>query len=102
LRLPLPGRDLPPGAADVVIRPEAVRIRAGSGAAGLRATVTQATYMGSHTEYNLTTSVGRLFAVSPDRLRRNAPGEVVDVGLDPEGVIVLRGSSTASRDKQVK
>jgi iron(III) transport system ATP-binding protein len=90
LRLRLPDPAAPPGPTDVVIRPEAVRILRGGGTGGLRATVTQATYMGSHTEYHLATAIGKLFAVSPDRLHRNAPGEVVEIGLDPEGVIVVR------------
>ena len=90
LRLTLPDRGLPPGPTDVVIRPEAVRILAAASASGLPATVTRATYMGSHTEYHLATGIGTLFAISPDRLRRSARGEAVTLGLDPDGVMVVR------------
>jgi len=89
LRIALPHRGLVAGEADVVIRPEAIRI--GPAAPGtLPATVSRATYMGSHTEYYLTTPVGELFALGPDRLRRRMPGEAVGVTLDPEGVVLVR------------
>ena len=91
LRLTMPDRGLPPGPTDVVIRPEAVRILAAASASGLPATVSRATYLGSHTEYHLATGIGALFAISPDRLRRSAPGEAVTPGLDPEGIMVVRG-----------
>ncbi|WP_137178590.1 ABC transporter ATP-binding protein [Roseomonas sp. AR75] len=89
MRMALPDRGIAPGEADIVIRPEAVRLRR-EGGTGLSATVSRATYMGSHTEYHLTSAVGELFAVSPDRLQRARPGETVSVDLDPEGVIVVR------------
>jgi iron(III) transport system ATP-binding protein len=90
LRLSLPARGMAPGAADVVVRPEAIRI-ADAGAAGvLPAAVSRATYMGSHTEYYLATPVGELFALGPDRLHRRHPGEAVGVKLDPEGVVLVR------------
>jgi iron(III) transport system ATP-binding protein len=89
LRMALPHRGLSVGEADVVIRPEAIRI--GPPAADtLPGTVSRATYMGSHTEYYLRTPVGDLFAVGPDRLQRRAPGEAVSVTLDPEGVVLVR------------
>jgi iron(III) transport system ATP-binding protein len=86
----LPDRGLPAGPVDVVIRPEAIRILAADVPGGLPAKVARATYMGSHTEYYLATSVGDLFAVTPDRLTRRAPGEAVMVGFDREGLLVVR------------
>ncbi len=88
LRLALADPGLPPGPCDVVIRPEAVRILANG---GLPATVARATYMGSHTEYHLETAIGPLFAISPERLHRAAPGQAVRLGLEPEGVMLVRG-----------
>jgi iron(III) transport system ATP-binding protein len=90
LRLALPHRGLPVGAADVVVRPEAIRILPDGEPGGLSATVSRATYMGSHTEYHFSTPVGELFALGADRLRRHAPGQAVRLGLDPEGVVLVR------------
>ncbi|WP_439599441.1 ABC transporter ATP-binding protein [Falsiroseomonas sp.] len=89
-RLTLPGRGLPPGAVDAVIRPEAIRIAPPDAPNGLDATVTRATYMGSHTEYYFSTAVGELFAQGADRLRRRQPGEKVRLLLEEEGVVVVR------------
>jgi len=89
LRLSLPDPGLPPGPADIVIRPEAIRLH-DAGQPGITASIARATYMGSHTEYHLATPVGDLFAISPDRLRRRAPGEAVSVTLDQDGVVLVR------------
>ncbi|MDO9503242.1 ABC transporter ATP-binding protein [Falsiroseomonas sp.] len=88
LSLDLPSRRLPPGPVDLVIRPEAIRVRPSG--EGLRATVARATYMGAHSEYLFATSVGELFAISPDRLSRLTVGQSVGIGLDPEGVVLVR------------
>ena len=90
LRLDLPARGLAAGEVDVVVRPEAVRIAPDSEVGALRATVSRATYMGSHTEYHFATPVGDLFAICPDRLSRRKPGETVGLGLAPEGVVLVR------------
>jgi iron(III) transport system ATP-binding protein len=90
LRLRLPHRGMPPGPADLVIRPEAVLLRPAGEPGTLPATVSRATYMGSHTEYLLATPLGALFVVAPDRLRGRGPGEAVGFALDPEGVVLVR------------
>jgi iron(III) transport system ATP-binding protein len=90
LRMDLPARGLSAGPADVVIRPEAIRVGLPNGAPALSGTVSRATYMGSHTEYHVATPVGELFALGPDRLVRRMPGEAVAVTLDPEGVVLVR------------
>ncbi|MFC3126217.1 ABC transporter ATP-binding protein [Pseudoroseomonas globiformis] len=87
LRIKLPHRGLPAGPVDLVIRPEAIWIGADG---GIPARVARETYMGSHTEYYLETSLGTLFCVSPDRLRRHQAGEAVSVTFDPEGVVAVR------------
>ena len=88
LRLDLPSRGLPPGPVDLVIRPEAIRVRRPG--EGLGATVARATYMGAHSEYLFATAVGELFAISPDRLSRLTVGQSVGIGVDPEGVVLVR------------
>jgi iron(III) transport system ATP-binding protein len=90
LTIALPRRGVVAGEADVVIRPEAIRIVAADTPGTLSATVERATYMGSHSEYDLVTPVGKLFALAPDRLNRRGPGERVGVNLDPEGVVLVR------------
>jgi iron(III) transport system ATP-binding protein len=90
LALHLPHRGRQPGRVDLVIRPEAIRVGPPSPAPGIPGTVTRTTYMGSHTEYQVRTEVGELFVVSPDRLARRVPGEVVHVSFDPDGVVVVQ------------
>lgn len=88
IRLHNPG--LAVGEADIVVRPEAIRLAEPSRQASLPGTVTRATYMGSHTEYHVETDVGELFAVSPDRLCRRTPGQPVGVSFDEGGVVLVR------------
>ncbi|MGG5820080.1 ABC transporter ATP-binding protein [Falsiroseomonas sp. HW251] len=90
LRIDLPHRGLPPGEADLVVRPEAVRIADPDEPGTLHATVSRATYMGSHTEYYFATPVGELFAIGPDRLSRRQPGEAVRIRFDAQGVVLVR------------
>jgi iron(III) transport system ATP-binding protein len=89
-RLDLPARGLVPADVDVVMRPEVVRIVPDSGVRALRATVSRAIYMGSHTEHHFAPPVGNLFALCPDRLSRRKPDETVGLGLAPEGVVLVR------------
>ena len=88
LKLSLPHRGMDVGPCDVVIRPEAIRL-ADSGP-GILGQIARATYMGAHTEYLITTPLGELFAIHPDRLHRRAVGSAVYVTLDPEGVVLVR------------
>jgi iron(III) transport system ATP-binding protein len=88
LSLDLPSNGLTPGLVDIVLRPEAVQIgKAGQGMAG---TIAKSTYMGAHTEYTVSTPVGELFVIAPDRLNRKMAGEKVGVTLADDGVILVR------------
>jgi iron(III) transport system ATP-binding protein len=89
-RLALPVRGLSVGPVDIVIRPEAIRVVDMASAQVMQATISRATYMGSHSEYYLSTPLGELFALAPDRLRRRVPGEAVGVRIEPEGVVLVR------------
>ena len=88
LILTIPHRGLGLGPCDVVIRPEAIRL-ADSGP-GIAGQIVRAIYMGAHTEYLISTPLGELFAIHPDRLHRRAAGSAVSVTLDPEGVVLVR------------
>ena len=87
--LVLPHRDLPDGAVDLVIRPESVRF-APDGGDAIEATVTRATFMGSHFEYHLGTAAGDLFAVLAREGAMKVVGEKVRLRFDPKGTILVR------------
>jgi iron(III) transport system ATP-binding protein len=89
LRLSLPDRGLPPGPADIVVRPEAVRI-GDAGGPGLAGEMLRATYMGSHAECHVATPVGEFFVIGPRGLKNRRPGSAVSVTFDPEGVVLVR------------
>lgn len=91
LSLNLPHRDLPEGPVDVIIRPECIILDATLDDTALEATVLTATYMGSHAEYNLETSIGRLFVVDhrgPSQL--HGVGAQVGITLAARGVLVVK------------
>jgi iron(III) transport system ATP-binding protein len=89
LKMQLPDRGLPPGAADMVVRPESV-LFGDEGGEGLAGRITRATYMGSHTEYHVATPAGELFVVGPRSLLRRAAGSAVSVTFDTDGVVLVR------------
>ena len=88
LTLTLPHRGLGNGPCDVVIRPEAIRLS--DSGPGITSQIARATYMGAHTEYLITTPLGELFAIHPDRLYRRRAGSAVMVTLVQEGVVLVR------------
>jgi len=87
LSLRLPAHDRAMGEADVVVRPEAVRLS--SSGDGLDGTIARSTYMGSHSEYHVATPLGNLFVIAPDRAGRRALGEAVKVTFDLDGVVLV-------------
>jgi iron(III) transport system ATP-binding protein len=86
--LKLPHHGLGAGEANVVIRPEAIKV--GAAGKGVEGKVTKSTYMGAHTEYTIATPLGDLFAIAPDRLTRKMPGDAVGLTFSEDGVIVVR------------
>jgi iron(III) transport system ATP-binding protein len=90
LQMQLGHRNLPSGAVDVVIRPEAIRLVDPSTAGCLAATVRTATYMGAHAEYNLVTSAGSLFAIAPEAMALRPADSNVGVLLADRGVFAVR------------
>jgi iron(III) transport system ATP-binding protein len=90
LAIRLSHKGLRTGEVDVVIRPESIVLVEPTAADALSATVTTATYMGSHAEYNLDTPVGRLFAIAPEARTLRAPGEAVGIRLADHGVFAVR------------
>ena len=86
LRLRLPHRGMPAGEANLVIRPEAIRLAAADAETVLPATVRTATYMGGHVEYDFATEAGLLFAVIADPRVLHDPGTPVRLAFAPYGV----------------
>ena len=88
LECALPSRDLSPGAVEVAIRPEAIRLaRAATSDGGLEGVVRRATYLGSHMEYEVETEVGELFV--SDHLR----GELLSSGVSVVVSIIASGAT---------
>jgi iron(III) transport system ATP-binding protein len=86
----LPARGLGPGAVKVAIRPEAIRIARNGAAGSLEADVVKATYLGSHMEYTLATTLGDLFVVDPDIGQPATAGDRVSVDFARHGVTLVR------------
>jgi iron(III) transport system ATP-binding protein len=86
------------GEAYLVVRSAAVALSSvsnGASGPGLPATIRKATYLGSHWEYTLETSVAELFVSQPVG-RRFAPGTAVTLQLDAEHLsLVARGPDGA-------
>jgi len=80
------------GSVTVAIRPETVRVESRvPNSGGLTGRVEAASYVGTHMEYGIATTVGSLFVVCP-RVERPLPvGHEVDLLLEPRGVILVDG-----------
>jgi iron(III) transport system ATP-binding protein len=90
LRMSVSHRQLPAGAVDVVIRPEAIRLVDVATPGCLAATVRTATYMGAHAEYTLDTPIGPLFAIAPDAEAMRLTGSAVGITLSARGVFAVK------------
>jgi iron(III) transport system ATP-binding protein len=90
LQVALKHANLPSGPVDVVIRPEAIVLASTGAKNQLTATVRSVTYMGTHTEYTLETSLGPLFATAPDGDALFKAGETIGVTLKPRGVFAVK------------
>ncbi|PTM51915.1 ABC transporter ATP-binding protein [Phreatobacter oligotrophus] len=80
---------LPPGSADLIIRPEAISVTA-PGETPFAAEVRTSTYMGSHVEYVLTTALGDLYCLSPADGGQRMTGEAVSLRIAEEGTVLVR------------
>jgi iron(III) transport system ATP-binding protein len=90
LRVGVSHRNLPSGAVDVVIRPEAIRLVDASVPGCLQATIRTATYMGAHAEYNLDTPAGPLFAIAHEAEALRRAGDRVGVTVAAKGVFAVK------------
>ncbi|WP_298292910.1 ABC transporter ATP-binding protein [uncultured Litoreibacter sp.] len=82
----LPARGLQPGAASLAVRPTRLILGA---EVGLEMQVKKATYVGSRMEYTLEASFGQVFATSEEVDEPHEVGEIIMVGLDAIGPVLL-------------
>jgi len=82
----LPARGLSVGPAMLAVRPTRLLFNEDN---GLATTVEKATYVGSHMEYTLRTRFGTLFAVSENVDAPFAIGQLLRVGFDRKGPVLL-------------
>ena len=93
--LSLPDAGLPEGAAELAVRPNALRLRAGAPGPGeLAGTVQRGAYLGDHMEYEVSIpELPRpLFVIGADTRNPIAPGTAVAIGLDAAGVALVPAS----------
>ncbi len=86
----LPSRGLPPGPAQLAVRPSRVRVLKGAGE-GVPAVIEKATYVGSRMEYTVGAAFGSLFAVLDDVTDPFKPGQEVTLSFAASGPVLLPG-----------
>lgn len=87
----LPARGMTPGPASLAVRPTRLKLGAAS---GLEMSVRKATYVGSRMEYALEAEFGTVFLVSEEVDTPLKAGDVVKVGLDAIGPVLLPADQT--------
>ncbi len=87
--LTLASRSLAPGPAKVAIRPEAMQLKSGRQPGSLSGRILKSTYLGSHLEYSVESSVGKLFVVESDINTPIPKGADVSILLRDHGVILV-------------
>ena len=85
----MPHRGHAVGAVTVAIRPDAIRLDATDGAAGVVARITRASFVGRVVEYAVETPAGELLAIVPATDGVVAPGQDVRVLLSLRGVALV-------------
>jgi iron(III) transport system ATP-binding protein len=92
LELQVQNRGMAAGKAEMSVRPQAFRLRAGAPEAGeIAGTIRKAAYLGSHMEYGLTLHGidTEIFVIDGNVAAPHAPGTRVAVAIDPAGVAII-------------
>jgi iron(III) transport system ATP-binding protein len=92
LELTLPHRGQAAGPAELAVRPQAFRLRAGSPGSGeMAGTVRKAAYLGSHMEYELALDgiPGEVFVIDGDVGAPHDPGAPVAVSIHPSSAAII-------------
>ncbi len=85
----LPSRGMRPGGVKIAIRPESVMLSDIKMENALEATITKATYLGSHMEYTLDSLVGELFVVDFNMSTKIKKGSTISVQLRDHGIALV-------------
>ena len=85
----LPGRGMKLGKTQVAIRPESLQISESKLSGCIAAEVVKVTYLGSHMEYTLDSTVGELFVIEPDINNPVTIGSSVSVRLRDHGIALV-------------
>ncbi|MDR6290702.1 MULTISPECIES: ABC transporter ATP-binding protein [Inquilinus] len=96
--LQLPHRDLPAGAFEIAVRPQAIRLRAGGPQPGeLGGVIRKAAYLGSHMEYQVELmEIGtEAFVIDGDVGTPLAPGTAVGVAITADGAALVPADEAA-------
>ncbi len=89
MELELPHRGLSPGSAQVAIRPHSILLTDAADNSGISGVVRKATYLGTHIEYAVDTSVGDLFVVSQQVMSPVPSGTAIAVRFADHGVTLV-------------
>jgi len=87
--LKLPARGRSPGAAKLAARPRRVELLKAGAPNTLPGTVSKSTYVGSHSEYVVSTEAGDVFIVSQNVDDIRAPDTKVGVGFPASGPVLI-------------
>uniref|UniRef100_UPI003A980961 ABC transporter ATP-binding protein n=1 Tax=Roseibium sp. TaxID=1936156 RepID=UPI003A980961 len=88
---PLPARGAAPGPARLSLRSNALKVKtSGEGVAG---TVASAAYLGDHIEYEIDSSIGRIFVVDDESDTLLATGSAVCLEVRTRGVALIPGAA---------
>jgi len=87
LKLPARGRGV--GPAKLAARPRRVELYRAGTKNTLPGTVSKATYVGSHAEYDIATEAGNVFVVSQDVDTIHAPDSKIAVGFPASGPVLI-------------
>lgn len=85
----LPARGMEPGAATLAVRPSRVELKSDALENSIEATISKATYVGSHMEYTIETGFGPMFAVSGDVNSVFEAGAIVAMNFSESGPVLL-------------
>lgn len=80
------GAGLKAGAAKIIVRPEHIALHAKQAKGRFAGVITTATYVGSKTEYQVSTEAGSFFVTLPSTSRQFAAGASVYLSVEPETV----------------
>ncbi|MCP4881087.1 MAG: ABC transporter ATP-binding protein [Gammaproteobacteria bacterium] len=90
IELRLPSRGVHQGQVQVALRPESLLMSQEKMAGAIEGEVAKVTYLGSHMEYTIDTSIGRLFMIDTDVMNPAKNGALVSIMLRNYGIALVK------------